>query len=45
MWDLTSFMIDAKTSHTTSWEVVFFSPWAQRKGAYPKIVHKCNVTN
>jgi hypothetical protein len=29
-------MIDAKTSHTTSWEVVFFSPWAQRKRCIPK---------
>jgi hypothetical protein len=35
-WNLTSFMINAKASRTTLWEVVFSSPWAQRKRCIPK---------
>jgi hypothetical protein len=31
MWNPTSFVLDAKASHSESWETIFSPPWAQWK--------------
>lgn len=46
--NMKSCILDAKASHIVSWELIFSSPWCNKKGGFPwgpKVKHKCNMTN